>query len=174
MRILEVTDKFVSRQTRSGCYMHSKWDSETDTQKLVYRNGNPIADIYDFKDSKNFRLRLYPKQRYCGRTEHINRLHSVLRSVQMQDTPTNWDMFRYSAHINYQLKVHDRKLSAEYPIEDQRTLEFQFTDGRLVLDYVHLENQAFPNATPTPVVALDTNSNLRTVSSRLTTILQGV
>lgn len=174
MRIVDVTNRFVKRENRSGCYMKSEYDRETATQRLVYRNdGNLIAEIYDYKDPKNFRLRIHPKPRYCGRTEHINRVSAVLRSVQMQDH-TDWDFYRYSAFISYSLKIHDRKLSAEYRIENH-PLEFSFVDGRLFLDYQVLESHAFPEETPvTTPVSLESNSSLQSVSTRLTTILQGV
>ena len=174
MRILELTDRFVRREERSGCYMRSRYDRETKTMTLKYHNENLIAEIYDYKDSKNFRLRIHPKVRgYNGRMEHINRINAVLRSVQMQVEPKDWENFRYSAFINYSLKIHDRKAGAEYKIENH-PMEFQLSDGRLVLDYTVLERSAFPEAeTPKPVT-LESNSNLENVSNKLTAILAGV
>ena len=170
MRIKYITDKFASLENRSGAYMCSYWDRENQTQVLKWRtSGNPIAEIYDYKSPTNYRLRLHPKEKYCGRTEHINRLDAVLRSVQGNGS---WDTIRYQAFIHYNLQISDRKLHNTYQIEIY-PLEFQLTDGKLTLDYKALEQNVFPNETPTEV-KLDTNSNLQTASNKLTAILAGV
>lgn len=175
MRIAQVTDHFVMRNNRSGCYMRSVWDRENQTMQLIYRGSrNPIAEIFDYKDTNNYRLRLHPnKERYSGRNGHNNRLYAVLTSVQKSEG-RSWDYCRYSTHIRYSLKVWDRKLNSEYDLGDT-PMEFIFRDGRLTLDYAHYEKRAFPDApAPTPVVELNDNANLRSVSTRLTNILQGV
>lgn len=173
MRISQITDHFVQRNTRSGCYTRSIWDSENQTQQLIHRHSrNPIAEIYDYKDANNYRLRLHPNKERYGRNGHNNRLYAVLTSVQ-KSNGRSWDYVRYSTHIRYSLKVWDRKLNTEYDLGDS-PMEFIFRDGRLTLDYAHFEKRAFPQETTTPVVELNDNANLRSVSTRLTNILQGV
>lgn len=173
MRIMDITNRFVSLDNRSGCDMRARWEDNVMT--LRYRHdGKPIADIYDYKDRNNFRLRVYPRAGYTGRSGHMNRVHAVLRSVQMPDSQGNWDDFRYSAFIHYSLRIHDRKLNAEYELREDKPIEFAYIDGKLTMDYQALERTAFPNAIPQPVVEPNANSNLRSVTSRLTTILQGV
>lgn len=175
MRISNITDRFVALQARSGCSMRSSWDSETKTQTLRYgREGSLIAEIFDYTDQKNYRLRIHPNKERWGRTAHSNRLYAVLVSVQRPDKDTDWSNVRYSTHIRYALKVWDRKLSAEYELY-KAPMEFTLKDGRLVMDYAHLESNAFPDEEkPTPVVELNSNSNLQSVNSKLTAILQGV
>lgn len=174
MRINHVTDKFVKLEKRSGCNMRSVWDSENRTQTLMYSHSrDPIAEIYDYRDSKNFRLRLHPLQQRYGKISHNNRLNALLRSVQMPSGSSGWENFRYSTFVHYSVRVYDRRLNAEYVL-NERPMEFQLRDGVLTIDYQALETSVFPDATPvTPHVEID-NSNLRSVSTRLTTILQGV
>lgn len=173
MRIKDVTDRFAKLENRSGCYMRSRWNSETQSQTLTHKgSGNLIAEIYEFKNPENYRLRLHPYIRYDGRTSHNNRLHEVLRSIQYPDNNGNWEQFRYSTYIRYSLKVWDRKLSSEYEL--QRPMEFIYQDGRLTLDYQHFESLAFPEAPTTTPVALDENSNLQTLDNKLNAILAGV
>lgn len=176
MRIADVTDSFVSLEKRSGCYMRSEYDPTTKTQTLrnTFGDNAPIAEIYDIVDKNNYRLRLHPKQqRYVGKTSHNNRLYQVLRSIQHPQGNTDWELFRYSTHVQYTIKVYDRKLNISYNLED-RPLEFQFTDGRLTIDYQQLERGANPTQ-PAPVaVELDANDNLTSVDNKLTAILAGV
>jgi hypothetical protein len=173
MRINHITDHFVRLNTRSGCYMHSIWHNETKTMALSHRgSGNLIAEIYDYTDANNFRLRLHPNREKYARSSHTNRLCAVLTSVQ-KSNGRDWDSVRYSSFIRYAIKVWDRKLTIEYELKDL-PLEFAMVDGKLTIDYRVLESGAFPNATPAPVVEPNTNDSLRSVSSRLTTILQGV
>lgn len=175
MRISVITNKFVDRKNCSGAYMLSRWNMETKTQSLTYRlDGRPIADIYDFKDSKNYRLRIWAYPDWSGRTAHNNRLYNVLQSVQMPNGRDDWEKFRYSTYIRYALKVWDRKLSAEYELRKDAPMEFIFKDGSLVLDYKHFESFATPTASTPEPIALDENSNLQTVSNKLNAILAGV
>jgi hypothetical protein len=94
-------------------------------------------------------------------------------SIQKQGE-NGWTNVRYSSHIRYSAKVYDRELCAEYDLK--HPMEFALVDGKLTLDYKVLERNAFPNATPTEVVEieLDANSNLTSVSNKLTAILAGV
>lgn len=173
MRIKDITDKFVNLRTCSGAYMRARYNSETKSMVLTHRySGNTIAEIFDYTNSSNYRLRLHPYvSRSDGRTSHNNRLHEVLRSIQYPENNGNWEMFRYSTYIRYSVKVWDRKLSAEYQLD--KPMEFIFRDGRLTLDYRQLESHAFPEE-PTPIVGLDTNSNIQTVDNKLNAILAGV
>jgi hypothetical protein len=174
MRIVDITHRFARLEKRSGAYMRSWWNSDTSSMVLSYSWGDkaPIAEIYDYKDRENFRLRIFTRPNKAGRTEHINRVSYVLQSVQ-RSVVDDWNRVRYSAYIQYELKIYDRELRAAYNIE--RTMEFVFRDGRLVLDYAHLESQAFPNeATPPPQTTPNANSNLQSVDSKLNAILAGV
>lgn len=176
MRIKTITDKFSNLQDCRGAYMVSKWDRETKTQRLTYRlDGRAIADIYEYVNDRNFRLRVYPYDGYTGRTAHVNRIHSIFWSAQTPaEGSINWDLFRYSAHIRYALKVYDRKLQIEYELEN-RPMEFIYRDGALTLDYQHLESMAFPDKSkPTVAPTLDENSNLQTVNEQLNAIMAGV
>jgi len=173
MRIKTITDKFTDLRICSGAYMQSRFDRETQTQHLTYRlNGNPIADIYDYKDSNNYRLRIWGVDRYGGRTSHNNRVDQVLRSVQMKGK-SDWAFFRYSSYIRYALRVVDRNLRIEYELMKDKPMEFTYIDGRLTLDYSHYERFANTDKSATPV-ALETNSNLSSVESKLTNILGGL
>lgn len=164
MRIATVTDKFVSLDNVSGCYMKARWEGQT--MRLTYRtSGNLIAEIYDYTNKHNYRLRLHPLTERYGVTSHNNRLWQVLRSIQNDDT-------RYSTFVHYGLHLYDRKLCVRYSL-GKHPIELQFTDGKLVIDYKQLESNAIETPiAPTPV-ELDTNSNLQTVNDRLTTIIQG-
>lgn len=174
MRINDVTDRFARLENRSGCSMRSKYDSDTKSQQLLFR-GTVIAEIYDYKNPQNFRLRILPRGRYMGKTEFINRIGAVFVSVQTKDAKENkWEHMRYSAHYRYDVKVYDRKLSAEYTLRTDHPMEFAFVDGQLTLDYAHLESRAFPEK---PVVAVpipNENSNLSTVTMQLNAIMAGV
>lgn len=163
MRIATITDKFVSLENVSGCYMKARWEGRT--MRLTYRTSdNLIAEIYDYKNKHNYRLRLHPLTEQYGVTSYNNRLYQVLRSVQSDDTT------RYSTFVHYGLHLYDRKLCVRYSLS-KHPIELQFTDGNLVIDYQQLESNAVETA-PKPV-ELDTNSNLQTVNDRLTTIIQG-
>lgn len=177
MRISDITDKFARRTTCSGALMRSRYDRETKTQQLTYRvSGNPIADIFDYKSPNDFRLRIHPYARYDGRNSHNNRLYAVLQSVQKtigDDGRIDWDFFRYSTYIRYAIKLWDRKLSVEYELRNN-PMEFHFLNGRLNLDYNHLESFALPNQPTTVPVAVSENSNLTSVTNELNAILAGV
>lgn len=175
MRIKTITDKFANLENRRGAYMVSEWDRETKTQRLTYRlDGRPIAEIYEYVNDKNYRLRVHPYSGYTGRMAHNNRVHALLWSVQMPDMKADnrWDLFRYSTYIRYSLKLYDRKLQAEYEL-GKGAMEFIYCDGRLTLDYHHLESLASPDK-PTPTPTLDENSNLTTVNEQLNAIMAGV
>jgi hypothetical protein len=173
MRIKTITDKFVNRKQSAGCYMQVR--NQEGVTTIRYRlSGNPIAEIYDYKDSNNYRLRVYPcKERY-GRNGHNNRVGQILRSVQMIHD-RDWANIRYDTFIHYSLRVHDRKLNAEYVLE-KYPLELVYRDGKLMLDYQSLESHAYEDESPTPVVIIEpnANSNLASVSNKLTAILAGV
>lgn len=174
MRIKTITDKFIDRRNCSGAYMKSTYDRETQTQILAYRRNSDklIAEIYDYKNPQNYRLRIHPHPSYSGRTAHNNRVYQILFGIQMPEGRNgNWQEFRYSTYIRYAIKVWDRKVSVEYELK--KPMEFQLTDGRLTIDYKVLEQSAYPDETPAPVV-LDENSNLQSVNNKLTAILAGV
>lgn len=166
MRIATVTDKFVSLDNVSGCYMKARWEGQT--MRLTYRtSGNPIAEIYDYTNKHNYRLRLHPLTEEYGVTSHNNRLRQVLRSIQGDAPP------RYSTFVHYGLQLYDRKLCVRYMF-GKHPIELQLTDGNLVIDYQQLESNAVETPIAPKPVELDTNSNLQTVNDRLTTIIQGV
>ena len=175
MRIIDITNKFVNVRDCRGADMVSRFNSETTSQMLTYKgSGDPIAEIYEYKSCKNFRLRLFPNAHYSGRISHNHRLHAVLQSIQMPDTgERKWDLFRYSTFIRYSVKVYDRKLNIEYELK--RPMEFIFRDGRLTIDYAHLESLAFPEDTAVGTVPVPSeNSNLNTITMQLNAILAGV
>lgn len=174
MRITAVTDKFARLESRSGCGMRSVYDGESQAQQLKFR-GTLIAEIYNYQDPKNFRLRLYPRGRYMGKTEYVNRMQAVLVSIQTKDiTDSRWEHIRYTSFCRYDVKIYDRKLDAEYKLRQDHPMEFAFVDGSLTLDYRHLESRAFPDKPVIVIPTPDSNSNLTSVSNKLTAILAGV
>lgn len=175
MRITDITNKFVDQIPCRGVYMKAEWVDDVMTLSHNYGDNSPIAEIYDYKDPKNFRLRLHP---HTGRSynsqSHKNRVDSVLWSIQAEDKSKRWGSRRYHAYIRSAVKLWDSNLEVEYHL--QKPMEFVLTDGRLTLDYRQLESNAYPDGTPTPTpdVEPNTNSNLQSVNSKLTAILAGV
>ena len=176
MRINEVTDRFVNRQKRSGCYMQSiPQDDGSVILRNTYGDRELIAEIYDYRDINNYRLRIFPTKGRYDRTSMNNRISAVLVSVQ-KSNGRSWDNVRYSSHIRYGIKIYDRKLEAEYGLREHFPLEFAFNEGRLTLDYKELESKAFPTDVKAQPIepTIDPNSNIGTLNNRLTSILQGV
>ena len=174
MRINDITKKFVNVRDCKGAGMISRFNSETKSQLLTHKySGNPIAEIYEYKDCKNFRLRLFPHARYDGKTSHNNRLCSVLRNVQLPDVSKQWELYRYSTYVRYSVRVYDRNLTIEYDMK--RPMEFIFRNGKLTIDYAHLESFAYPESSSAGVVpAISENSNLNTITTQLNAIMAGV
>lgn len=169
MRLMEITNKFVDLRNCRGLGMKAWWD--VDTMVLKY-NGDLIAEIFDYKDSKNFRLRLHPFMgRSYNRQAYKNRIDSVLRSIQAEDKQKRYPERRYYSFVRGFIKVWDSKVKAEYEL--LHPLEFVYINSRLVIDYEKLEKIAYSDESA-PVVELEVNSNLQDLNSKLTAILQGV
>lgn len=174
MRISDITDRFIRQEKRSGAYMQSLHTDDGMMLRYTY-NSQPIAEIYDYKDPQNYRLRLHPRQR-AGKTEHNNRLNAVLVSVQkLASSDGSWANVRYSTHVRYSLKVYDQNLESEYTIKDY-PMEFVLKDGRLTIDYVALEARVTVSDTSTehyPKVVAGSSTSLQNVNSELNAILAG-
>lgn len=172
MTLRIITDAFVNGRVRRGSGMVIERNSNT-SMSLRYRGGNQglIAEIYERKDLKNFRLRIHPSlnTRY-GRNAHSNRIHSVFLSVGgLTSSSSPWARIRYTTFIHYWQKVYDNKLNIEYRLLD-KPLEFICVNGELVIDYELLEAGVTPPKPTTPIESTE----LETLNNKLTAIIQEV
>lgn len=169
MTIDYVVKRFVQGTPIKGAYMGVEKDGNREI--LCHRwsgtNKGPIAEIVNRKENGDFTLLLHPHVNY-GKTTHNNRIWAVLMAIGGSDRRD----VRYTSFVRYDVIVLDRKLNVEYHLTE-RPLKLKYRGGKLVVDYLHLENQAEPRE-EVKVFEPSDNNNIKNEMERLTNILATV